>query len=124
MAKQAPNNKKPSIFDIISQAKLAWKLFRDPNVSPLMRYGIPLIGLLYVLFPMDILPDALLGLGQLDDVAVLMILTKLFIELAPDNIVEMYQQGKQAAQNASKSKTSSQAAPQADDVIDVDYRDL
>jgi len=118
MTKQTQKNKKPSFFDVVSQAKLAWKLFRDPNVSPLIRYGIPLLALLYVLFPLDFLPDGILGLGQLDDLAVVMLLTQAFIALAPDSIVEMYRQGRSAV----NSEPTQPAAPDDEDIVDVDYR--
>jgi uncharacterized membrane protein YkvA (DUF1232 family) len=43
--------------------------------------------LLYILSPIDIIPDLTLGLGQLDDVAVLLLGFKLFIELCPTALV-------------------------------------
>jgi uncharacterized membrane protein YkvA (DUF1232 family) len=48
---------------------------------------IPPAALAYLLFPIDLIPDVALGLGQLDDVAVLLIGVKLFIELAPPDVV-------------------------------------
>jgi uncharacterized membrane protein YkvA (DUF1232 family) len=116
-----------SFTDLINQGKLAWKLFRDPNVSPLVRFGIPLIGLIYVISPIDIIPDVIPVLGQLDDVAVIMLLTQLFITLAPDNIVAMYRQASQAeCFNPDAAATPADAAPRAssadDDVIDTDYQ--
>jgi uncharacterized membrane protein YkvA (DUF1232 family) len=89
MANSSDEKKGFAFAELINQGKLAWRLFRDPNVTPLVRYGIPLLGLIYLISPIDIIPDALLGLGQLDDIAVIMLLTKLFISLAPDDIVAM-----------------------------------
>jgi uncharacterized membrane protein YkvA (DUF1232 family) len=43
---------------------------------------------LYILSPIDIIPDAFLGLGQLDDLAVFVLAVKLFIELSPHDIVQ------------------------------------
>jgi len=48
---------------------------------------IPPAVLLYLLSPIDLFPDAVLGLGQLDDIAVLMLGIKLFIELCPSEVV-------------------------------------
>jgi hypothetical protein len=48
---------------------------------------IPPAVLIYILSPVDFLPDVALGLGQLDDLAILLIGTKLFIELAPADVV-------------------------------------
>ena len=131
MPKNATDKKQGFSFSaLIEQGKLAWQLFRDPNVSPLVRYGIPLLGLIYLISPIDIIPDALLGLGQLDDIAVIVLLTKLFISLAPDNIVEMYRQASQAAGGApdagvSQADSTSPTPSPADedeDVIDTEYR--
>lgn len=72
--------------DMARQARLAWRLFWDQRV-PLWTKLIPPAALAYVLFPIDLIPDVALGLGQLDDVAVLLIGVKLFIELAPPDVV-------------------------------------
>jgi uncharacterized membrane protein YkvA (DUF1232 family) len=119
-----------SFSTILNQGKLAWKLFRDPNVSPWLKFGLPIIGLIYLISPIDILPDVIPVLGQMDDVAVLMLLTQLFITLAPDNIVNMYRQASQAAgfNPDAASDPSPQPAeadvppPDDEDVIDTEYR--
>ena len=72
--------------DMVRQACLAWRLFWDWRV-PLWAKLIPPAALAYVLSPVDIIPDVALGLGQLDDIAVLLIGVKLFIELAPPEVV-------------------------------------
>lgn len=74
------------IQDVARQARLAWRLFWDRRV-PLWTKVIPPVALAYVLFPFDIIPDVALGLGQLDDAAVLLLGAKLFIELAPPDVV-------------------------------------
>ena len=72
--------------DVARQARLAWRLFWDQRV-PMWTKLIPPAALAYLLFPIDLIPDVALGLGQLDDVAVLLIGVKLFIELAPPDVV-------------------------------------
>jgi uncharacterized membrane protein YkvA (DUF1232 family) len=72
--------------DVIRQGRLAWRLFWDRRV-PFLAKLIPPAALAYILFPVDILPDVALGLGQLDDIAVLLIGLKLFIEVAPPDVV-------------------------------------
>ena len=74
------------IKDVARQVRLAWRLLWDKRV-PLWTKLIPPVALAYVLFPFDIIPDVAVGLGQLDDVAVLLIGVKLFIELAPPDVV-------------------------------------
>ena len=46
----------------------------------------------YLLMPIDILPDMIPGLGQLDDLGVLLLGAKMFIEMAPQDIVQRYLQ--------------------------------
>lgn len=72
--------------DALRQARLAWRLFLDRRV-PLWTKLIPPAAVAYVAVPFDILPDVALGLGQLDDIAVVLLGIKLFIELAPPEVV-------------------------------------
>jgi uncharacterized membrane protein YkvA (DUF1232 family) len=44
----------------------------------------------YLIFPVDLLPDFIPVLGQLDDLAILALGIKLFIELSPKDIVREY----------------------------------
>lgn len=72
--------------DVGRQAHLAWQLFWDSRV-PTWTKLIPPAALIYVISPVDLIPDVALGLGQLDDIAVLLLGVKLFIELAPPDVV-------------------------------------
>ena len=72
--------------EAMRQARLAWRLFWDQRV-PLWTKLIPPAALAYVISPIDIIPDVALGLGQLDDIAVMLLGVKLFIELAPPEVV-------------------------------------
>jgi uncharacterized membrane protein YkvA (DUF1232 family) len=74
------------IQELARQARLAWRLFWDRRV-PLWTKLVPPAALAYILFPVDLIPDVALGLGQLDDLAVLLLGTKLFIELSPPDVV-------------------------------------
>jgi uncharacterized membrane protein YkvA (DUF1232 family) len=73
--------------NLIQQARLAWRLFRDGRVPGWVKL-IPVAGLLYLLSPIDLIPDlALPGLGELDDLALLMLSLKMFIDLSPSGLV-------------------------------------
>lgn len=74
------------LASVIRNARLMWRLLRDPGVSPWLKMILPAT-LLYLLFPIDFIPDPALGLGQLDDVAIILLGVKLFIELCPQEIV-------------------------------------
>ncbi len=118
MAKQTQTNTS-TISRLLSHLKLSWQLFRDPSVSPLVRFGIPILGLIYLISPIDIVPDVLLGLGQLDDAAVLLLLMQLMVMLAPSEIVNKY---RDVARNAATSDGHPASQAQEEDVIDADYR--
>ncbi|MFW6115707.1 MAG: YkvA family protein [Chloroflexota bacterium] len=73
--------------DFVRQLRLTWRLFWDGRV-PLWTKVVPPAVLAYVLSPVDILPDfPPMGLNQLDDVAVLLLGVRLFVELAPPEVV-------------------------------------
>ncbi len=74
------------LASIIKNARLVWRLLRDPDVSSWLKM-IPPATLLYLLVPIDFLPDPMLGLGQLDDIAIILLGVKLFIELCPQEVV-------------------------------------
>jgi uncharacterized membrane protein YkvA (DUF1232 family) len=74
---------------IINQIRLIWRLFTDRNV-PIWVKLIPPLALIYVLSPIDIVPDPMLGLGQLDDLAIILLGAKLFIEMCPSDVVQRH----------------------------------
>ncbi len=72
---------------LIKQVRLAWRLFRDARVPDWVKI-IPFAGLLYLLSPIDLIPDfALPGLGEIDDLAILLLALKMFVDLSPASIV-------------------------------------
>ncbi len=77
----------PSVLiEIWRSMQLVWRLMLDPRVSFLPKLIVPLVAL-YVLSPLDIIPDVFIVLGQLDDIALLFFGTKLFINLCPPDVV-------------------------------------
>ncbi len=72
---------------LIKQARLGWRLLRDNRVPGWVKL-IPAAALIYFLSPIDLIPDlALPGLGEVDDVVVLLLALKTFLDLSPPNIV-------------------------------------
>jgi uncharacterized membrane protein YkvA (DUF1232 family) len=71
------------------QVRLVWFLLRDPEV-PMYVKVVPLIALIYVLIPMDLIPDVFPVMGQLDDLTALLVGGKVFIELSPNHVVRKY----------------------------------
>ncbi len=69
-------------------ARLVWRLFQDTRVPLWMKVVFPLAGTIYLLSPLDFLPDVIPFLGEVDDVMVLLLLMRLFISLSPEDVVE------------------------------------
>lgn len=66
--------------------KLILRLVGDPRVS----LGAKLLlaaALAYVVLPMDMVPDVLPGVGQVDDVAAIFVGLNLFLRLCPPAVV-------------------------------------
>ena len=103
------------LTEIMRNAQLAWHLLVDRRVGLLLKLIIPGLMLGYLIFPVDLLPDFIPVLGQLDDLAILALGIKLFIELSPKDIVREYR--------GDANSTSSPIEPNGnEDAIDADYR--
>jgi uncharacterized membrane protein YkvA (DUF1232 family) len=72
---------------VIRQLRLAWRLFWDRRV-PLGTKLLPLAVIVYVLSPIDLLPDYIIGLGQLDDLTLLLLGVQVFTMICPRAVVE------------------------------------
>jgi len=116
MAKQTENigARAGVLSELVRNGKLAWQLLKDPRVAWAYKLIIPGIAGLYLLFPADLLPDFFPLLGQLDDLAIIALAVKLFIELAPKDIVSQYRDGQGPVGPRSGSAPSQ--------VVDGEYR--
>ena len=86
----AAKRKDPGFFrEVWQQARLVYYLLRDPQV-PFYLKLVPFAAVLYLLWPVDLIPDLAPVLGQLDDVTALLVSSKVFIEMAPPHIVARY----------------------------------
>lgn len=83
---QEPSNSADFWSRLIRQFRLAWRLLWDSRV-PIGTKLVPLVAVLYILSPIDFIPDPILGLGQLDDLGILLLGVRLFTELIPKEIV-------------------------------------
>jgi uncharacterized membrane protein YkvA (DUF1232 family) len=73
--------------DAVLRIKLIVRLIADKRVSPWLKI-MPIGGILYLLSPLDIIPDiALPGIGELDDIAILWLTNHFFIEFCPPDVV-------------------------------------
>ncbi len=50
---------------------LSWRLYRDPRVSIWLKRLPIVLAFIYLVLPLDLIPDMLLGAGQLDDIGIM-----------------------------------------------------
>jgi uncharacterized membrane protein YkvA (DUF1232 family) len=73
-------------------AKLIWRLARDPRVPPRSKATLMLLGA-YVVSPVDLIPDFIPGLGQLDDIVIAAFALDQIINRIPEHIVREHWDG-------------------------------
>lgn len=72
--------------------KLLWRLARDPRVPARTKATLFLLGG-YIASPIDLIPDALPGIGQLDDIAVIAFVLDQMLNRVPEDIVREHWEG-------------------------------
>ena len=98
------------VGDFILRVKLILRLIGDKRVNPWLKL-IPVAGLVYLVSPIDLIPDVVFPIiGELDDAAVLWITNYFFVELCPPEIVNEHLK----ALSAGKIKKDE------DDIVDAD----
>ena len=107
------------LADIVRQARLAWRLMLDPRVPLWVKTIVP-TSLVYLIVPIDFAPDVIPGLGQLDDLAVIVIGVKLFIELCPTEIVREHMQELLGKTNW-RVEPNEPASPPSPNIVDAPY---
>lgn len=82
-------NKDSGFFqDLILRIKLIMRLVGDKRVNIFLKI-LPVGGLIYLVSPIDIIPDiALPVIGYLDDALVVWLCSTLFVALCPDEVVQ------------------------------------
>ena len=106
---------RPSVMGaVFAELRLAWRLMREPRV-PLVAKALPVLAGLYVLSPLDFIPDVLALLGQLDDLGILILSVKLFLRMCPSAAASFH------AEAITSGRRFTPMNP-ADVVIDATYR--
>jgi uncharacterized membrane protein YkvA (DUF1232 family) len=67
---------------LLTELRVALRLLRDPSVPLIVKTILPGAAL-YLVWPIDLLPDFLPGLGQIDDLAIAIVAVRLFLRLCP-----------------------------------------
>jgi uncharacterized membrane protein YkvA (DUF1232 family) len=74
---------------LLAHLRLAVRLVREPRVS-LVAKALPLLATLYVISPLDLVPDVVPGLGQLDDLGIILLALQGFLRLCPAEAVTFH----------------------------------
>jgi uncharacterized membrane protein YkvA (DUF1232 family) len=77
------------LVDVVQHARLVWRLFWDRRVPLAAKLVVP-AAVAALVSPIDLIPDVLvgiLGLGVVDDLALLLIAARLVVALAPPEVV-------------------------------------
>ena len=82
------------LFRLISSIRLVWKLLTDSRVPFWIRIALPL-ALIYVISPIDILPDFIPVIGRVDDIIAIVAGIMILLKLAPKKVVNQHQKDNQ-----------------------------
>ena len=70
-----------------SKLRLAWRLLRDRRMPVLVKAVVPAL-VAYLLMPLDIIPDFIPVIGQLDDLLLIALAVGLVFRFAPVELLE------------------------------------
>lgn len=71
------------LSDILRDIAISWQLMGDPQVSGLLKLLLPVLALVYWISPVDLL----VGM-PFDDIAVVVLATRIFVQMAPPQAVQ------------------------------------
>ena len=105
---------------LVQQGRLAWRLLNDGRVPGWVKL-IPFAALLYFLSPIDLLPDWVFpGLGEVDDIVMILLALKMFVDLSPDGVVREHLENLFGGRNQARPAQE----PSSEAYIDASYRVL
>jgi uncharacterized membrane protein YkvA (DUF1232 family) len=108
----------PSLMrTLVSHVRLTLRLLREPQV-PLLVKAVPIVAGLYVLSPIDLIPDVVPILGQLDDLGVVVLALEAFLRWCPAPVVDYHR----AAMTQGRAYGPMPDPGHGGDVIDAEFR--
>ncbi|MGP4062698.1 YkvA family protein [Halobacillus litoralis] len=78
------------VFNIRKSVPFLVRFFQSKEVSAKKKWLSVLFLLGYLLFPWDVIPDFLVVLGLVDDLAVFTYIMQWMVKMAPDSLKEEY----------------------------------
>jgi len=108
----------PSLLRTLgSHVRLTMRLLREPQVPRLVK-AAPILAGLYVVSPVDFIPDVFPILGQLDDLGVLLLALEAFLRWCPSQAVDYHR----AAMAQGRKYGPMPDVAGGGDVIDAEFR--
>jgi uncharacterized membrane protein YkvA (DUF1232 family) len=74
------------LFHLPSFVRLYWRLFRDARVS-IWPKALLVAALGYVILPFDLIPDVIPVIGEIDDLVILLVAARWFLQWCPSEVV-------------------------------------
>lgn len=96
---------------ILRDLWVTWRLLQDPQVSFFLKLFLPLLAAAYWILPIDLLPGM-----PFDDLAILILATRFFVQLAPQDAVQRAMGGRSAG------SSGSDIPPDDDNVVDTTWK--
>ena len=104
------------IWTIFKQVRLAYRLLRDERVPVVAKLVLP-AALVYLASPIDLIPDLIPLLGQVDDIGLLILSLVAFIRLCPRHLVDEHE----AELDGQPAEPRSRQRARPDEPVDVRY---
>ncbi len=104
------------LMAVFKQARLAYRLLRDERVPMVAKMVLPAT-LVYLASPIDLIPDLIPLLGQVDDIGLLILGLVAFIKLCPQHLVSEHE----ASLDGKPAPAPSGARHRPDEPVDVRY---
>lgn len=79
------------MFGRIGKLFLLWRSLARDHRTPLATKIFPWAALLYLLVPIDIVPDFLPILGQLDDIGLIVLLVSMALKVIPKDLLQEHE---------------------------------
>jgi uncharacterized membrane protein YkvA (DUF1232 family) len=106
---------RPSMLrTLVSHVRVSLRLLREPRV-PVFFKLIPVLAGIYVVSPLDFIPDVLPIIGQLDDIGIVFIALETFLRFSPADAVDFHRSAVAEGRRFSP-------MPSGGDVIDAEFR--
>ena len=103
---------------IRDQLRLGWRLLRDERV-PALKLALPALLALYLVSPVDVIPDIFLGPGQMDDLGIViagvLLIARVIPRLAPEHVVGEH------VREMSMGRTAAKPSATAEEIVEARF---